>query len=253
MTTTLSFKCFVEQNLGRQGLAFIYGILEFVMVVLLLLDGILGFFSAEFAKFFELEVPCFVCARIDHTCFASYCNGSVCEAHKKDISSLAYCHAHNMLSDIRNMCEECLLSFSTHTDSGDCDRYRSLLGVMHKDIDYSDPKTAARFWSRDFEQGGSAIHRCSCCGELLNRPKYTANASMKAAVAPPPSPSHTPRPCCRTTTTDQELPHIPYTELSFISNNDSELPDNEDHDVLNGGNITAPFIVFCVLFFFPKI
>nr|GMC74317.1 probable myosin-binding protein 5 isoform X1 [Ipomoea batatas] len=248
---TLPFKCFVEQNLGRQGLAFIYAILEFVMVVLLLLDGILGFFSAEFARFFELEVPCFLCTRIIDPTFSysDCCNGCVCEAHKKDISSLAYCHAHRILSDIRSMCEECILSFSAHTE-GDCERYKSLLGVMHnhnininnnKDIviDYNDPKTAAaRFWSRDFEEeiGGSVIPRCSCCGELLSTPpKNTAtlSSSMKAAVAPPPSPSHTPPPQLQNPRDDElALPHvIPATQLSLVSNNDSPLlPDNEDQD-----------------------
>ncbi|XP_019197283.1 PREDICTED: probable myosin-binding protein 6 [Ipomoea nil] len=240
---TLPFKCFVEQNLGRQGLAFIYAILEFVMVLLLLVDGILGFFSAEFARFFELEAPCFVCTRIMDPAFAfsssNCCHGCVCEAHKKDISSLAYCHAHRILSDIRSMCEECILSFAAHTD-GDCERYKSLLGVMHNNskdkdivIDYKDPETAAaRFWSRDFEEpGGSVIPRCSCCGELLSTPKCIATAtSMKAGVAPPPSPSHTPPPQLHNPHGD-ELPHsIPYTQL-MVSNNDShQLPDNEEED-----------------------
>ncbi|KAE8662664.1 Detected protein of unknown function [Hibiscus syriacus] len=35
---------------------------------------------------------------------------------------------------IRNLCESCLLSFATEKDT-DCDRYKSLLGILHKDVD----------------------------------------------------------------------------------------------------------------------
>ncbi|VFR01267.1 unnamed protein product [Cuscuta campestris] len=248
--TTLSFRCFVEQNVGRHGLALISALLEFVMILLLLLDGFLAFFSSEFARLFELGPPCSLCTRIHgslaHRNSTSYWNGSVCEDHMKDISSLAYCHAHKMLSDIRTMCEGCLLSFNGQFCCGDDSRYKSLVGILHNDnnpynclvVDSSnDPRTVARFCRRDVVDEGQ--QRCSCCGEIpRRRMKYTRSESVKA---PPIAPPHTPR--TWTANTEDEMPNLDLSQIScaeklkWILNNDSALlPDDDgDDDVLNGG------------------
>ncbi|CAH9144070.1 unnamed protein product [Cuscuta epithymum] len=239
--TTLSFRSFAEQNVGRHGVALIYAALEFFMIVLLLLDGFLAFFSTEFAKLFELRPPCVLCTRIDrslvhHRNLTSYWSGSVCEDHKRGISSLAYCHAHKMLSDIRTMCEGCLLSFGGSATS--CDRYyKSLVGFLHKDIDCcfvvdnNDPRIIPpSLCKRDsYDGSNSVIQRCSCCGELLRRTKYVRSESLKAPMAPP----HTPQAWMTNTgeISSRDLPLISCTdELKWISNGDDDL---------NGGGETS--------------
>ncbi|XP_019186379.1 PREDICTED: probable myosin-binding protein 5 isoform X2 [Ipomoea nil] len=168
---SISFRCFIEQNLGRSALFLIYSVLEFVMIVLLLVDGFLAFFSYEFAKFFELKMPCFFCTRIDqalvHRNLNFYYNDTICESHKRDISSLSYCHVHKKISDIKTMCENCLLSFAPDKDSSD---YYAADDVKSVNVFADKPN----------------FQRCSCCMEFLGgKGKYTRSMSQ---VAPPPSP-----------------------------------------------------------------
>ncbi|XP_022885288.1 probable myosin-binding protein 5 isoform X2 [Olea europaea var. sylvestris] len=230
-----SFNSFVEEKLGKFPHFVIYAILEWVMIILLFIDGFLAFISNEFAKFFELRIPCLFCTRIDHVLVhrhsSFYYNDSICLVHKKDISSLAYCHVHKRLSDIRSMCEGCLLSYATEKDS-DCEKYKSLVGILHKDIDLfmeDNPRTTNMKPGKkgDIEQfddkGG--IPRCCCCNEPLKiRPssKYNRSLSMNA---PTPSPRAT---LLRNEEgRNVELPHYRYSELRFTSDAQSELPEEE--------------------------
>ncbi|KAL2515937.1 putative myosin-binding protein 6 [Forsythia ovata] len=235
MPPAKSFNSFVEEKLGKFPHFVIYAILEWVMIIFLFIDGFLAFISNEFAKFFELRIPCLFCTRIDHVLVHRnsdfYFNDSICQVHKKDISSLAYCHVHKRLSDIRSMCEGCLLSYATEKDS-DCEKYKSLVGILHKDIDLfveDNPKTNMKPGKKDEmdqSDGKGGIPRCSCCGEPLKiRPssKYNRSLSMNA---PTPSPR---APLFRNEEgRNIELPHVRYTEVRFTSDAESELPEEED-------------------------
>ncbi|XP_059644343.1 probable myosin-binding protein 5 [Cornus florida] len=246
MASSRSFRRFVEKELGELPHFLIYAILEWVMIFLLFFIGFLAFLSNEFARFFELRLPCLLCTRIDHLLVHKnpdfYYNDTMCEAHKKDISSLAYCHVHRTLSDIWSMCEGCLLSFSTEKES-DRDTYRSLVGILHKDIDSfveDDHKIQLKSGGRRDDVRNSPtpcpVYRCSCCGEPLrmrssSRSTMTRSSSINASLlsqAPAPSP-RTPMMTLRyEEPRNLDLPHIRYTELKFISDNESEHPEDED-------------------------
>uniref|UniRef100_A0A5B7A2D5 GTD-binding domain-containing protein n=1 Tax=Davidia involucrata TaxID=16924 RepID=A0A5B7A2D5_DAVIN len=235
-----SFRHFVEQKLGMFPHFLVYAILEWVMIILLYIDGFLSFLCNEFAKFFELQIPCLLCTRIDHVLVHRNCdfyyNESLCEDHKRDISSLAYCHMHRKLSDIRSMCEGCLLSFATEKES-DC-----VGGILHKDIDSfveDDYKIQLKSGRRDDLLQVEKIHRCSCCGEPLKmRPsskKMARNSSISGSLlsqAPAPSPR-----APGATWKNEELPHIRYTELKFMLDNESELPEDEDASTVDNQSI----------------
>ncbi|KAB2633436.1 hypothetical protein D8674_029683 [Pyrus ussuriensis x Pyrus communis] len=242
--TKRSFTRYVEQELGRLPHFVVYALLEWTLIILLFVDGFLAFAANEFAKFFELQIPCWLCTRIDHILVHRdqdfYYNDSICEAHRKDVSYLAYCHNHKKLSDIRKMCEACLLSFATEKES-DCDTYKSLVGILHKDLEcfveddhhqiqLSVP--AARTW----EEGAGQVEKsnstvcisCSCCGVPLKM-SSTSNSYPKgkndSVLAQAPAPS--PRAPLRSDDRSLDLPHIRYTELKLMSDNESELPEDE--------------------------
>jgi len=229
-----SFNSFVEEKLGKFPHFVIYAIVEWVMIILLFVDGFLAFISNEYAKFFELTIPCLFCTRIDHVLVhrhpSFYYNDSICQVHKKDISSLAYCHMHQRLSDIRSMCEVCLLSYATKKDS-DCEKYKSLVGILHKDIDLfveDNPRMNIKRGKKDEieqlnDKGG--IPRCCYCNEPLKRrpsSKYNRSLSMNAP---------TPSPRASLLRSEEgrniELPHVRYSELRFTSDAESELPEEE--------------------------
>ncbi|XP_044477469.1 probable myosin-binding protein 5 [Mangifera indica] len=231
-----SFKCFVEQEFGKFPYFVIYAALEWVLIIILFIDGFLAFAANEFAKFFELRLPCLFCTRLDHYLVHRnsdfYYNESICENHKKDASSLAYCHVHRKLSDVREMCDGCLLSFATGKVS-DCDTYKSLVAILHKDVElllddeYEIQLTLPSSKKDELIREKSNFKCCSCCGEPLkvryhSKPKNIALNSM--------APAPTPRSPFITLRDDEsrqfDLPHIQYTELKLVSDNGSEVPDD---------------------------
>ncbi|CAN8312529.1 unnamed protein product [Cochlearia groenlandica] len=232
-----SFKNFIEEELGTFPQFLIYALLEWIIIILLFIDGLLAFFSNLFARFFDLRVPCLLCTRLDHVLVRTnpdfYYNDSICDAHKKNVSSLAYCHVHKKLSEIKRMCEGCLLSFATEKES-DVDTYKSLIGILHKDLELlvdderdlhqvAFPVTGSKkdenFHQIDHRASNSddkqPPQHCSCCGEPLKmKPEKPKNNNNNQSFFAGPSPS--PRVSFNQRTLD--IPHIKY----------SESPEEED-------------------------
>ncbi|KAK2663877.1 hypothetical protein Ddye_002451 [Dipteronia dyeriana] len=237
--TKRSFRCFVEQELGKFPHFLLYAALEWVLIILLFIDGFLAFAANEFAKFFELKIPCLLCTRIDHVFVHRnpdfYYNESICESHKKDVSSLAYCHVHKKVSDIRKMCEACLLSFATEKSS-DCDTYKSLVGILHKDLellvddDYEVQLTLPTGKKDEMvHTEKSSINCCSCCGDSLKVKSHARAKNVNlTSLAPAPSPRVSFLGSRHDETRNLELPHIRYSELKFVSDNETEVPEEED-------------------------
>ncbi|XP_010459554.1 PREDICTED: probable myosin-binding protein 5 [Camelina sativa] len=254
-----SFKSFVEKELGTYPHFLIYALLEWILIIILFIDGFLAFFSNQMAKFFDLKIPCLLCTRLDHVLVRTnpdfYYNDSICDAHKKNVSSLAYCHVHKKLSEIKRMCEGCLLSFATEKES-DVDTYKSLIGILHKDLELlidderelqlAFPVTGSKrednFYQIDYRTNNGndrfqQQQRCSCCGELLkvksDKPK-TSNQSFFGAPSPSPRVSFNQR--------TLDVSNIKYTELTedeYALNTKGALVDSVDDrtpSFVKGGN-----------------
>ena len=89
------------------------------------------------------------------------------------------------------MCEGCLLSFATEKES-DCDTYKSLIGILHKDLELLiDEQVLALALKKDDDlvqtttnlvdyktnNNISLKQHCSCCGDLLkNNSSFLAPA-----------------------------------------------------------------------------
>ncbi|GAV74391.1 Zein-binding domain-containing protein [Cephalotus follicularis] len=235
-----SFQRFVEQELGKFPHFVIFAVLEWLLIILLFIEGILAFLANVYSKFFELKIPCLLCTRLDHVLVHRnpdfYYNESICDAHKKDVSSLAYCHVHKKLSDIKKMCEGCLLSFATEKES-DCDTYKSLVGILHKDLellvdDDQELHLALPSGKKEDEKQveNSSSHLCSCCGKPLkvksSNSKVLKSSGLSSAPAPSPrAPFVTAR---NQETRNLDLPHTRYSQLRFTSDNQSELPEDVD-------------------------
>ncbi|KAF6146193.1 hypothetical protein GIB67_005841 [Kingdonia uniflora] len=242
-----SFKQFAEQKLGKVSYFLVFVVLEWILIAMLFVDGLIAFAANEFAHFFGLEVPCLLCTRIDHVLVHRdhdfYYNDSICGKHKRDVSSLAYCHVHRKISDIRQMCEGCLFSFATE-DKSNCETYKSLVGILGADLECSveeDHKIHLRLPAGG-EKGGekgmikNSIHQCSCCGEPLR-----VKTSYSKALVPfqetnvgdfLQAPVYSPRVSLGKKNEESRgvdpLPHIRYTELKILSDTDSEVPEEEE-------------------------
>ena len=231
---------FVEQHIGKFPHFVLCMVLEWVMISSLFIDGILSFFTTEFARFFDLEIPCWLCAKMNHVLAHKtpnfYYNSSMCEAHKKDISYLAFCHNHKKLSDIRRMCEGCLLSFATEKES-DCDTYKSLVGVLNKNLECfveDDQNIQLSLKDEDVLQvEKSCTRRCSCCGAPLKLKSSISKFKKSSSFLQAPAASPRAYPFLTSKYEEScgfELPQIPNAKK------DSELPQNEDDSSLKNQN-----------------
>ncbi|KAK8659171.1 hypothetical protein V6N13_029381 [Hibiscus sabdariffa] len=187
-----SFLQYAEQELGKVPKFFIYVVLEWVIILILFIDGFLGYLANVLAKWFGLAIPCLLCTRIENEHF--YYNQSICSNHKKNVSCLAFCHAHKKLSDMRNLCENCLLSFATEKET-DCHNYKSLLGILHKDIElFLDEEQHVHLslpsGTKDEVVQKRNDYRCACCGEplkvKLSNPKWKSSYLSSFTHAPSP-------------------------------------------------------------------
>lgn len=229
-----------------------YALLEWVMIILLFVDGFIAFVSNEFARYFALKTPCLLCTRIDHVLVSRsasfYYNDSICDTHKKDVSSLGYCNVHKKLSDIRSMCQVCVVSFASEKDQ-DSDKYKSIPGMMNKDLDrlvVDDERRSLLIRRLKKDDGETCDDKsglnvfCSCCGESL-KPKPPVKKFLRNLSTKSPAPS--PRMWLASRNDElRETPRSRYTELKFMSDIELEAPHNDASNNDNHGEWDCLFL-----------
>ncbi|RVW35105.1 Myosin-binding protein 3 [Vitis vinifera] len=113
------FATMLHMNTHKITVILVYAVLEWLLIILLLLNSFLFYFISKFAAYFGLKPPCLWCARVDHlfeppaatNATQSYYH-LVCEAHASEISKLAYCWDHRKLVKWEDMCNDCSSSHS---------------------------------------------------------------------------------------------------------------------------------------------
>ncbi|KAI3901761.1 hypothetical protein MKW98_013876 [Papaver atlanticum] len=215
MAKKRTFKELVEQKFGKVVYFLVNAILEWILIAILFIDGLIAFAANEFAHFFDLQIPCLLCTRVDHVLVRRnpdfYYNDSICESHRRDVSSKAFCHVHKRLSDIQQMCEACLLSFATE-NKPNCDPYKSLVGILGADLEGPADDHKSEEDEDLLQVEKSLVHRCSCCGEPLRvKPTFqqalvrSLTMSRGDAAVVPQAPTPSPRAAAQDTTRKEEL------------------------------------------------
>lgn len=143
------FATMLQRNSHKLVLLLVYAVLEWVLILLLLLNSLFSYFITKFATYFGLQKPCLWCSRVDHIlepgsrtkCYTDL----VCESHAAEISRLGYCSDHHKLVESRNMCGSCLPSSSRMETK------------MSSSID------------NDKIESEENVFKCCCCGEKFYR------------------------------------------------------------------------------------
>lgn len=102
--------------------ALAHAALEWTLIALLLINGLLTHAVARFAAYFGLSPPCLLCARVDRLLGAAvedggegdarWLRGVLCGAHAAEISGMGYCLRHRRLvAEAADMCEGCISSW----------------------------------------------------------------------------------------------------------------------------------------------
>lgn len=152
---------------------------EWLLMLLLFFNGLFSYLITKFARFCKLQTPCVLCSRLDHL-FGNEKPGFhwelICNSHKSEISSLAYCHVHQKLADVKEMCESCLLSFATEKKSNP-ETYRLMVGKLGIELDdciddddggfqneiNGEDVAEVPLLTQNHVSGSAITNLCSCC------------------------------------------------------------------------------------------
>lgn len=231
-----ALRILIEEKYGTLPHFLLYAVLEWLVIILLFVDGFLAFLSNEIARFFELRTPCLLCTRLDHVLVQRdstfYYNDSICEVHKKDISALAYCHVHKRLSDVRTMCQACLLD----KDSDCAPKNVVESSVDERRLKLKPLKTDVMEIVPDERIG---MLRCSCCGDPLkakssSQSQYNRSLSISSLAPSPRTPWFSGR---------NDMDSLPsrYTELKLTSvSQEEEAPLVVNHEEMIEGVPRTP-------------
>lgn len=133
-----------------------YALLEWILIALLLANGVFSYLISRFAAFFGLAPPCALCSRLGvDSLFEGHAHRGaeplrrvLCDAHAAELSRLGYCSAHRRLADAGDMCEDCaaaaapgkaLLSWMGRSELGERDLACACCGVALESGFYSPP------------------------------------------------------------------------------------------------------------------
>ncbi|KAL3635963.1 hypothetical protein CASFOL_020510 [Castilleja foliolosa] len=158
------FATMLHKNTNKITLILTYAALEWILIVLLLLNSLFSYLIIKFAEFFGLKPPCPWCTRIDHLFDPAKGDMNMnrkflCEVHSKEISKLGFCSVHQKLVDSKDMCEDCL---SSRPEIGDFQSKKEKVA-----------------------ENGEVSLNCSCCGvSLVNNnddDKYSSYVLLKTS------------------------------------------------------------------------
>ncbi|XP_065851979.1 probable myosin-binding protein 4 isoform X2 [Euphorbia lathyris] len=203
-------------------------VLEWLLILLLFIDGIFAYLITKFACYCQLQTPCLLCSRLDRI-LGKYYWDLICKKHKSEISCLVLCHAHDKLVDVHGMCETCLFSFST-TNKSNAETYRLLVGKLRE---------ASGFGMDDGHTSSTRI--CSCCNSLWIPKGYSQNALQMSIIGSRAAYDQNNRTKVeeagsfrsghqKVTCGSNPLSHIRYKELKVNSDPESEIPFSDESD-----------------------
>ncbi|XP_066308964.1 myosin-binding protein 3-like isoform X1 [Miscanthus floridulus] len=145
-----------------------YALLEWILIALLLANGVFSYLISRFAAFFGLAPPCALCSRLGvDSLFESHSHPHhrgggaeplrrlLCDVHAAELSRLGYRSAHRRLADAGDMCEDCAAAAA--------------------------PGKAMLSWMGRSELGERDL-ACACCGVALERGFYSPPFLLTASA-----------------------------------------------------------------------
>ncbi|KAG2710791.1 hypothetical protein I3843_04G045100 [Carya illinoinensis] len=166
------FATMLHRNTHKVIVILVYVILEWVLIILLLLNSFFSYLITKFSNYVGLKPPCLWCSRVDHILEPSKNTSAyrdlICDTHATEISKLSYCSTHQNLAESNNICEDCLASRPSYNDSS--------IG--------STKRIAFVSWMSEnqSETNGEKSLRCSCCNESLSCEPHSPKPSSWDAL-----------------------------------------------------------------------
>ncbi|KAK7399914.1 hypothetical protein VNO78_11110 [Psophocarpus tetragonolobus] len=175
------FATMLHRNTNKITLVLVYAILEWILIILLLLNSLFSYLIIKFSDYFGLKRPCIWCTRIDHILepgkFKSSCRDLVCDTHASEISKLGFCSNHHRLAESQDMCEDC--SSSSQPDYVKLSQsfgffpWMKQIGMIQDEGADADDKAIVKV---------EEALRCSCCGVNLDNRFYPPCILIKPSL-----------------------------------------------------------------------
>ncbi|KAL8038309.1 hypothetical protein ABFX02_11G098500 [Erythranthe guttata] len=143
----------------------IHAALEWILILLLLLNSSLSHLIQKFAKYFALKPICTWCTRFDHILDSKkihaqpHRNYHVCEAHGVEITKLSYCTNHRRLAESKNLCGDC--SSFRPSDRGNANENANEIEISPL-IDFFMNEGII---VQEKNEGNDLV--CSCCDQII--------------------------------------------------------------------------------------
>ncbi|XP_011097517.1 myosin-binding protein 3 [Sesamum indicum] len=153
------FARMLHKNCHKTVVVLVYAVLEWILILLLLLNSCFSYLIRKFSKYFGLKPSCPWCCRLDQ--IVDFKN--VCEAHGTEISKLSYCSNHKRLAEFKVLCSDC--SFSRPARDGTVHGISSTVAFLS--------------WLSGSMSENRDQSRCSCCDEVLSRKLYAPSVVFK--------------------------------------------------------------------------
>ncbi|KAH7533791.1 myosin-binding protein 3 isoform X2 [Ziziphus jujuba] len=164
------FATMLHRNTHKLILILVYALLEWVLIILLLLNSLFSYLITKFANYFGLKKPCLWCSRVDHILEPGKGTKSytdlVCESHAMEISQLGYCSNHQKVAESQKMCGNCLASQPNYIGKS--------TGMTRR--------MAFISWMNDNRlENDENVFTCSCCNESLSSKNQHPHLLFKSA------------------------------------------------------------------------
>ncbi|KAI3984808.1 hypothetical protein MKX01_039425 [Papaver californicum] len=216
---------------------------EWLLIFFMFVNAVFSYLVTKFARSNKLKTPCLLCSRLDHVIGnenIGFYKDLICIAHKLEISSLVYCHIHDKLADVCDMCEGCLFSFTSEKKSA-LETNRFLVGKLGNNLE-------SCFHLDASPKDPSSKKHCSCCKETWISRAYDQKSFQKKSIGPEGKGGHSYlnhtdgletgnkkisgqlKTSYLRSRSFEALSHIGYSELKLTSESESEIPLSEDDD-----------------------
>ncbi|XP_065849128.1 myosin-binding protein 3 [Euphorbia lathyris] len=155
------FATMLHKNTHKLTVILVYALLEWILIILLLLNSFFLYLITKFANYFGLKPPCLWCScstlhhlldPANHTTTSH--TDLICEPHATHISTLGFCSNHRKLAQTHNMCTECLASRPNH--------HRDSISVPTR-IAFISLENACT----------DTLNSCSCCNQTFTDHLYS--------------------------------------------------------------------------------
>ncbi|XP_051202409.2 myosin-binding protein 3-like [Lolium perenne] len=176
---SIKYASALHRRTHRVTSALAHAALEWTLIALLLINGLLSRAVARFAAYFGLSPPCLLCARVDRLFGAAHedddeaagdarwLRGVLCGAHAAEISGMGYCLRHGRLvAEAADMCEGCLSSWNKKESRHGAGETTGVLLLQSS--------CGGNFFARYTSEG-----RSSCCTRQDSRRGGSSRCAMK--------------------------------------------------------------------------